>query len=52
MISETLTGIYEETVQAVGEPLPQCKCCRRGWEDLGQGVNKHQEGDEDIVSSF
>lgn len=50
--SETFTGIYEETVQAVGEPMPRRKRRRRGWEDLEQGVKGHQERDEDTVSSF
>ncbi|KAL7395066.1 hypothetical protein ABVT39_009446 [Epinephelus coioides] len=46
----TFSGIYDETVQAVGEPVPRRKRCCRGWEDLEQGVNQHQEGDEEIVA--
>ncbi|KAF3842791.1 hypothetical protein F7725_001640 [Dissostichus mawsoni] len=49
---ETFSGIYDEIVQAVGEPVPQRKCRRRGWDDLEQGVNQHQEGDEETVVSF
>lgn len=40
---------YDETVQAVGEPVPRCKCNCHGWEDLEQGVNQHQQGDEKTV---
>ncbi|KAK1877301.1 Pre-rRNA-processing protein RIX1 [Dissostichus eleginoides] len=49
---ETFSGIYDEIVQAVGEPVPQRKCRRRGWDDLEQGFNQHQEGDEETVVSF
>ena len=49
---ETFSGIYDETVQAVGEPVPRRKRRRRGWEDLEQGVNQQEEGDEETVVSF
>ncbi|KAI9514964.1 hypothetical protein NQZ68_028916 [Dissostichus eleginoides] len=49
---ETFSGIYDEIVQAVGEPVPQRKCRRRGWDELEQGFNQHQEGDEETVVSF
>lgn len=49
---ETFTGIYDETVQAVGEPGHRRKRRRRGWEALEQGLSQHQEGDKDTVSSF
>lgn len=44
------SAIYDETVQAVGEPVPRRKRPGRGWENLG--VNQHQEGDEETVASF
>ncbi|KAF3835860.1 hypothetical protein F7725_028418 [Dissostichus mawsoni] len=49
---ETFSRIYEETVKAVGDPVPRRKRCRRGWDDLEQGFNQHQEGDEETVVSF
>ncbi|KAF3851642.1 hypothetical protein F7725_013414 [Dissostichus mawsoni] len=49
---ETFSRIYDETVKAVGEPMPQRKRLRRGWDDLEQGVNQHQEGDEETFVSF
>ncbi|KAF3833366.1 hypothetical protein F7725_027031 [Dissostichus mawsoni] len=49
---ETFSRIYEETVKAVGDPVPRRKRRRRGWDDLEQGFNQHQEGDEETVVSF
>ncbi|KAK1884976.1 Zinc finger MYM-type protein 1 [Dissostichus eleginoides] len=46
---ETFSRIYEETVKAVGDPVRRR---RRGWDDLEQGFNQHQEGDEETVVSF
>lgn len=41
------SGIYDETVQAVVEPVERSKRLPRGWEQLEQAVNLHQEGDEE-----
>ena len=49
---ETFSRIYDETVKAVGEPVPRRKRCRCRWDDLEQGFNQHQEGDEETVVSF
>ncbi|KAK5913458.1 hypothetical protein CgunFtcFv8_007989 [Champsocephalus gunnari] len=48
-IDETFSGIYDETVKAVGDTVPRRKRRRRGRDDLEQGVNQHQEGDEKTV---
>ncbi|KAK5902615.1 hypothetical protein CesoFtcFv8_007854 [Champsocephalus esox] len=49
---ETFSHIYDDTVKAVGDPVPRRKRRRRGWDDLEQGFNQHQEGDEETVVSF
>ncbi|KAJ3602532.1 hypothetical protein NHX12_030285 [Muraenolepis orangiensis] len=49
---ETFSRIYDETVKAVGEPVPRRKGGGRGWEDLEQGFNQHQEGDQETLVSF
>ncbi|KAL3045299.1 hypothetical protein OYC64_013543 [Pagothenia borchgrevinki] len=50
--NETFSRIYDEAVKAVGDPVPRRKRRRRGWDDLEQGFNQHQEGDEKTVVSF
>ncbi|KAJ3590169.1 hypothetical protein NHX12_008123 [Muraenolepis orangiensis] len=49
---ETFSRIYDETGKAVGEPAPRRKGRGRGWEDLEQGFNQHQEGDQETLVSF
>ncbi|KAK5918286.1 hypothetical protein CgunFtcFv8_003063 [Champsocephalus gunnari] len=49
---ETFSRIYDDTVKAVGDPVPRRKRRRCGWDDLEQGFNQHQEGDEETVVSF
>ncbi|KAJ3585700.1 hypothetical protein NHX12_014419 [Muraenolepis orangiensis] len=49
---ETFSRIYDETGKAVGEPVPRRKRGGRGWEDLEQGFNQHQEGDQETLVSF
>lgn len=45
------SGIYDETVLAVGEPGQPRKRRRRDWEAPEQGLIQHQ-GEEDTYSSF
>ncbi|KAJ3581413.1 hypothetical protein NHX12_016671, partial [Muraenolepis orangiensis] len=49
---EAFSRIYDETGTAVGEPVPRRKRRRRGWDDLEQGFNQHQEGDQETLVSF
>ncbi|KAK5875363.1 hypothetical protein CesoFtcFv8_027846 [Champsocephalus esox] len=49
---EKFSRIYDETVKAVGDPVPRLKRCHRGWDGLEQGFNQHQEGDEETGVSF
>ncbi|CAL8310811.1 unnamed protein product [Gadus morhua 'NCC'] len=50
---ETFTGIYDEAVKAVGEPVSQRLRRRHAWDDLEQGFNEQRrEGEEDTVASY
>ncbi|KAL2093150.1 hypothetical protein ACEWY4_010462 [Coilia grayii] len=49
---EKFSGVYDDTVQVVGEPALRRKRRRRGWDDLDHGLNQHQAPDEETVVSF